>query len=438
LPLQYPPIRLKRTLYITTNRQSLATSEHFSIRVSSALELAVRRLSARVIYRLETAARRSENDLSPFLCGAMADGEQAVALAAFLGEHGYDLLEQIGVGSYGLVYTVLSRKYSGIVFVAKVMTLPAGGPSAQVFDREIEMLTNLAHPHIVSLYDTFQAGCDFVLILEFCGQGTIDRYVRLQRLPEAQIVRMLRQVLSALAHCHALGIAHRDLKPANILIDHYGRPKLADFGLSCFARGGADGARVAGSLSYMAPELVARHDAPDLLSADIWSLGITFFVLFVGATPWPRLAVAPELMEAIARGVTAFPETLRPPVRQFLARMLALDPAARPGAAELMADPIFAALEPRTAPARCKETSPGPRRPSGGALSTRVSHALSVAPTAVVLGRPTLGLMLGKRGSGPDRRPTRVLEVENPRRNSVFSALPSILPKGADPAYVPA
>jgi serine/threonine protein kinase len=336
-------------------------------------------------------------------------------LSHSLAQHGYDLLKPIGVGSSSLVYTVSSRKYSGMMFVAKVMTLPEAAPNSQVFDREIEMLTNLAHPHIVSLFDAFRAGSDFVLVLEFCSQGTIDRYIRLRRLPEAHSIRMLKQVLSALAHCHSLGIAHRDLKPANILIDDYGRPKLVDFGLSCFVHTSADGHEFAGSLSYMAPELVVRREEHDLFAADIWSLGITFYVLFVGSTPWPRFLKPTELAEAIVKGVATFPETLKPPVRQFLARMLSLDSAARPRAAELMSDPLFAGLDPRPASARPRENLPLACRPSCGSASPRIPHALSFTPSAAAFGRPTLGL---KRGTGFDRRLGRIIELEAHRPNS--------------------
>jgi serine/threonine protein kinase len=231
---------------------------------------------------------------------------------------------------------------------------------------------------------------------------------------------MLRQILSALAHCHSLGIAHRDLKPANILIDHYGRPKLADFGLSCFVHASMDGPKFAGSLSYMAPELVTRQEKSDLFSADIWSLGITFYVLFVGMTPWPRLVKPNELTAAIVKGVPEFPETIKLPVRNLLQRMLMTDPAARATAAELLSDPLFADVDIRPqSTLRPSEFSPAPRRPSSGAVSARTLHALSVVPNAMALGRP--GLVFGphgKRGSGQERRSSKLVDVERGRRFS--------------------
>jgi serine/threonine protein kinase len=95
-----------------------------------------------------------------------------------LAEHGYNLMEQVGMGSYGQVYTVASHRYEGVIFVAKVIRIPEAPDnqiSRDLFNREVSILRTLDHPHIVSFFDSFPCGDDFVLILEYCDRGTIDR-----------------------------------------------------------------------------------------------------------------------------------------------------------------------------------------------------------------------------------------------------------------------
>ena len=111
------------------------------------------------------------------------------------------------------------------------------------------------------------------------------------------------QLVSAIAWCHAKGVAHRDIKPENMLLSKSGDLKLADFGLAtqfCEPRTGKrkNCAMVCGSPPYIAPEILAvgranqkRKDEQnkagyDAQIADVWSCAIVLFVLLVGNTPW--------------------------------------------------------------------------------------------------------------------------------------------------------
>jgi serine/threonine protein kinase len=367
----------------------------------------------------------------------MSDLDPLGTLRSVLSAHGYDLLNPIGSGSYSCVYTVLSRKYAGVIFAAKVMTLPESESTCECFHREIDILTKLSHPLVVSLFDTFSAGSEFVLILEYCNNGPIDRYLRTKKLPEIHLVRMMKQILSALAHCHSVGVAHRDLKPANILIDHYERPKLVDFGLSCFVDG-LDGPRYAGSLHYMAPEIVRRVSTSDLFLADIWSLGITFYVLFVGATPWRKFLPQPELIAAIAEGAFEYPVGMDPSVQAFLARMLAPDPADRASAEELLGDAIFAQVDSRpVALLRVKDAALGTRRPSRERPVTGMAHAQSAGPLRGRLEKPSRAAWAQtKRFSGDGAQMPRLMVSQSPRRHSVAVA-PSPSPIQGPPSDIP-
>jgi serine/threonine protein kinase len=315
----------------------------------------------------------------------IASGSQQI-----LSEHGYDLLERVGVGSFGEVHSVASRRYPGVIFVAKfVRFLDETGTDAirGLFEREVSILCKLDHPHIVSIFDCFECGEDFVLILEYCTQGTIDLLIKTEHYTEAQIIPLMQQILSGLAQCHQLGIAHRDIKPANILIDKYGRAKLADFGLSCFVRG-SELDFAAGSRAYMAPELDHNRSSPDLFRADIWSLGVTFYVLLVGENPWARPAKRSKLSSGhiSVDAIVKFPDGFSQDLKDFLLRMLCIVPSQRATAADLLADPLFGRSEVALAKAAraasvraiARPVSPAPLGPRRARIS------------AIRLSRPTI------------------------------------------------
>jgi serine/threonine protein kinase len=319
---------------------------------------------------------------------ASEDESRVAFLSEVLSAHEYDLMERIGVGSYGSVYAISSRKYKHVVFAAKIMTLQSPGANISLFETEIEILTRLSHSNIVSLYDAFHSGNVCFIILEYCPNGTIDTYIRSQKMSEALIIGVFRQITSAVAYCHSEGIALRDVKPANILIDHYGRPKLVDFGLSCIVKP-HDRACCTGSLSYMAPELFANPKNINLFSADIWSLGITFYRLLVGSAPWPRSANPAQLINAIVQSRPELPDTFDPALRALIAQMTARDPSARPNADELLNNPLFPQRQtvvigrPVTVLNRCKSEA-------------KISPSHSTSPLGTV--RPLL--LFPTKGSG--------------------------------------
>jgi serine/threonine protein kinase len=262
-----------------------------------------------------------------------------------LKEHGYEMIEEIGVGSYGNVFTVRCLRYEGVTFVAKVMRLSDSDvekdANLNVFNREMSILTSLGHPNIINLFDAFYARHDFILILEYCEYGTIVKYLNDHSVNQGGLANLFKQILSALDCCHAHGIAHRDLKPANILIDKYRRPKLVDFGLSCFVKNEMESAKVIGSLSYLPPEIVNFSSSVDLFKADVWSLGICFYAIATGRTPWPHVYRVQDLRPLLESGITHFPKEVSPALKNLIQRMCNPNPALRASTGQLLTDSFF-------------------------------------------------------------------------------------------------
>jgi tetratricopeptide (TPR) repeat protein len=213
-----------------------------------------------------------------------------------------------------------------------------GDQSTGRFDLEAEVLAGMGHPSIVEhvAHGVSEDGVRYLAMEWLEGE---DLSVRLARGPLsiADATTVVRRIASALGAAHARGVVHRDVKPSNVFLSGFeiAGAKLIDFGIAR-VRGGARFTKhgeALGTPAYMAPEQArgAREiDAP----ADVFSLGCVFFECLVGRPPfWADHPLA--VMAKILLDETPPVAELRPdvpaPLVQVLNRMLAKDPAARPG-----------------------------------------------------------------------------------------------------------
>lgn len=152
--------------------------------------------------------------------------------------------------------------------------------------REVEIMKQLEHPHIVKLYQVMQTKNMIYMVCEYANKGEIFDYIaRHGRMEESRARATFAQILSAVEYCHAIGVAHRDLKAENLLLDAQMNVKIADFGFSNRFVPGEKLSTWCGSPPYAAPEVFrGKHYAgPEI---DIWSLGVVLYVLVCGALPF--------------------------------------------------------------------------------------------------------------------------------------------------------
>lgn len=172
----------------------------------------------------------------------------------------YHVLERIGEGSFGKVYKG-RRRFSGQIVALKFISKK--GKSAKdlaSLRQEIEILRRLNHDNIILMLDYFETPREICVVTEF-AQGELFQILEDdQRLPEAAVRDVAKQLVRALHYLHTNRIIHRDMKPQNILIGARGKVKLCDFG---FARAMSTRTLVLTSIKgtplYMSPELVKEQ-----------------------------------------------------------------------------------------------------------------------------------------------------------------------------------
>jgi serine/threonine-protein kinase len=159
------------------------------------------------------------------------------------------------------------------------------------FEEEAAAIASLRHPHIVQVFD-FNSDADVhYMVLEFVpGETLFDRLQRLSaagsKLPIDEAIQFCLNICDALAYAHQRGMIHRDIKPANIMLNLDGQAILMDFGIVKIVGGASHTATgsVLGTARYISPEVIRSEPADQ--RSDIYSLGITFYEMLSGRTPF--------------------------------------------------------------------------------------------------------------------------------------------------------
>ncbi len=229
-------------------------------------------------------------------------------------DYRYQLLDEIGHGGMGAVFRAQDRLTGEIVALKQVLTRadqPLGSTEAQTdsqlaLAQEFRTVASLRHPHIVSVLDY---GFDepsasdqpsgerqpYLTMDLIVGARTLTSAAA--AMPLMERVRLLIEILEALAYLHRRGILHRDLKPANVLVTQGDQVKVVDFGLA-LAREDWANTDTAGTLAYIAPE--ALLGAPLSEATDLYALGVMGYEIIVGQHPFHNLDVQQLIRDVLS------------------------------------------------------------------------------------------------------------------------------------------
>ncbi len=227
----------------------------------------------------------------------------------------------LGTGAMGSVH--LAHGPGGKPYALKV--LKADSPALlPMFESEVGILSKLQHPRLVSIEGFSKSGEGVAGIegapcfwMEFVDGRPLLEAAR--EAPSDQILDWLRECLEALDYLHTQGILHGDLKPANILVDREGHTKLVDFGLATLTRNLEGGRRAAGSLPYLAPEVV---DGERLPASDLFALGTIFYQALSGAHPRAGAKNLQQLFSPDVKPLAAFSPNLPRRAARVIERLI--------------------------------------------------------------------------------------------------------------------
>ncbi len=185
--------------------------------------------------------------------------------------------------------------------------------------QEIDILRKLYHENIVQLLDSFETNSEFCLVTELAQGQLFEILEEDKKLPESEIKRIGQQLVAALFYLHTNNIIHRDIKPQNVLIAAGGIIKLCDFGFARAIDNKQMITSIKGTPLYMAPELLKEY--PYNQKADLWSLGVILYELFVGQPPFYTNNFT-TLMNKIMNENIKYPDNMSSSFKEFLKGLL--------------------------------------------------------------------------------------------------------------------
>eukprot|EP00418_Pyrodinium_bahamense_P094484 CAMPEP_0179041888 /NCGR_PEP_ID=MMETSP0796-20121207/16385_1 /TAXON_ID=73915 /ORGANISM="Pyrodinium bahamense, Strain pbaha01" /LENGTH=527 /DNA_ID=CAMNT_0020738259 /DNA_START=101 /DNA_END=1681 /DNA_ORIENTATION=+ len=207
----------------------------------------------------------------------------------------YELLEEVGSGSFGVVNKARDIRTIGAVKVeyVAVKTIPKKKVSdPQKIKAEFNVLRQLDHAHICKAYECYEDRRNIYLVMDICSGGTLlEALCKRHRFTESDAAHVMRQIFCALAYLHQSNFVFRDLKTENIMFakqvqkGEVGHVKLIDFGLCCPFERGTKIMRAAGTPYSVAPELVTAPVQYDQ-KCDAWSAGVVMYIILSGQYPF--------------------------------------------------------------------------------------------------------------------------------------------------------
>jgi len=223
----------------------------------------------------------------------------------------YELIRELGSGGMATVYLAQDLKHDRKVAVKVLRPDLAASLGSERFFREIQVAARLQHPHILPLLDSGEAAGYYYYVMPYVhGESLRERLDKHGELPIPEAVRILREVVDALAEAHGNGVVHRDIKPDNVMLS--GRHALVtDFGVAKAVSEATGEQKLTtagialGTPTYMAPEQAAADPNLDH-RVDIYAVGILGYEMLTGSPPFTGRS--PQ--EILAAQVTQAPEPI--------------------------------------------------------------------------------------------------------------------------------
>ena len=279
-----------------------------------------------------------KNGQPRFLC--IDKGGEKVNVGSKLDD--FQIVRPLGKGHFGSVYLVTSKLTNKLYAMKEILTANyKSQEEVNQVEKEIKLLENLRHPHVITYFNSFKEKGNIYIILEYINGGSLEDLL-LKNVKQKKIIDektlwdLLIQSLSGLLYLHEKRkIIHRDIKPDNLLLDSEGHLKISDFGVSAIKSDEVDDllkchGTVAGPIQFMAPEM-CLGDQYDFKS-DIYMLGLTFWFMASCSLPEKKLSLGP-LIIPIKNPNAKLPDVYSDTLKGFI-NLLLKSPEERPSTSE--------------------------------------------------------------------------------------------------------
>jgi serine/threonine-protein kinase len=262
----------------------------------------------------------------------------------------YEIIRSIGEGGMANVYlaldTILNRKVA-----VKILRgdLAEDEKFVRRFQREAISASSLTDPNIVEVYDVGEDNGKYFIVMEYVEGKTLKQLIKKRgNLTLPEVIDIMMQLTSAIAHAHENYIIHRDIKPQNVIILEDGRVKIMDFGIAVALNSGqlTQTNSVMGTVYYIPPE--QANGGAATIKSDIYSLGILMYELVTGHVPFKGdnpVEVAIKHMNEPMPSICEYDPEMPQSIENIILRACAKNPMNRYESASEMHDDLETALD---------------------------------------------------------------------------------------------
>ena len=202
----------------------------------------------------------------------------------------FDILKELGSGSFGNVYLVRHKETKAEYAIKAIdKRNKTNQEEKPYFRREVEIMYKVHHKNIVKLYGHFEDNMYCFFLMEYISKGNVYNLLptdKKKRLSTKVCSFIIRDVISAVYYLHNMKppIIHRDIKPENVLLGEGLVAKLTDFGWSNYMQDDEKRTTVCGTPIYLAPEIM--EEKPHDEAVDLWCIGVLLFELVTANPPF--------------------------------------------------------------------------------------------------------------------------------------------------------
>ena len=241
----------------------------------------------------------------------------------------YEIKGILGHGTFSKVklgINKITKKKVAIKIIDKKFILDKN--NYERIKREIYILKKSNHPNIIKVYEIKEDSKNYYIIMEYCQYGELFQQIISQRHLDLNTSSFyFFQLINGLCYLHAHNIIHRDLKPENILIGENKILKIIDFGLSNFSGKDEYLTTPCGSPSYAPPEMIGGKKYNGMMG-DIWSCGISLYVMLCGYLPFDGKSNV-DLFDKILKCKVNYPKNIDKNAMNLLKSILVPNPEKR-------------------------------------------------------------------------------------------------------------
>jgi len=266
----------------------------------------------------------------------------------------YEPVREIGSGNFGVARLMRNKQTRELV---AMKFIDRGHRIDENVLREIINHRSLQHPNIIRFKEVVLTPTHLAIVMEYAAGGELfERIQEAERFSEPEARYFFQQLICGVSYCHFMNICHRDLKLENTLLDGSPAPrvKICDFGYSKSSVLHSRPRSVVGTPAYIAPEVLQPrgYEGYEGKTADVWSCGVTLFVMLVGAYPFEDPRDPRNFGKTISRIRSAkykIPERVHisDQCRNLISRIFVPNPGRRITMNEIKSHPWFLKSLPR-------------------------------------------------------------------------------------------